>query len=250
MAQKLHAQGSNPPAPWYARALRRPLGLRGQQDPPDDPTHFVEPRWPILVAIVVAVLLYGSLPDRLTLGPAWVAQAVELALLLPLVLTEPHWHPGAGWPWQRVVSLVLTGAIQVSNLISLGLLVTSLLGGATKATGAALIVEAGKIWLTNVVVFGLWYWEIDRGGPRARHMRESHSPDFLFPQMTAPDVAPAHWMPIFVDYLYLAFTNAMAFSPTDTLPLTPRVKALMLIQALISLLTIALVAARAVNILS
>jgi hypothetical protein len=166
------------------------------------------------------------------------------------VFTEPYWHPAAGRRWQRLVSILLVGVIQISNLVSLVLLVDTLLHGASKATGEALILEAGKIWLTNILVFGFWYWEMDRGGPGLRHQHTAHSPDFLFAQMTAPSVAPAEWLPSFPDYVYLAFTNATAFSPTDTLPLTTRAKSLMLAQALISLLTIALVAARAVNILS
>ena len=106
-----------------------------------------------------------------------------------------------------------------------------------------------QIWLTNVIVFGLWYWELDRGGPGARCRENHREPDFLFPQMSTPAAAPPSWAPRFLDYLYVAFTNATAFSPTDTLPLTAWAKVLMAIQSLASLLTVALVAARAVNIL-
>ncbi|MBV9547646.1 MAG: hypothetical protein JOY61_25010, partial [Chloroflexi bacterium] len=109
--------------------------------------------------------------------------------------------------------------------------------------------SAMQIWLTNVIVFGLWYWELDRGGPSARVRADHREPDFLFPQMITPAVAPADWYPRFWDYLYVAFTNATAFSPTDTMPLTVVAKSLMTIQSIVSLLTVALVAARAVNIL-
>jgi len=216
--------------------------------PPHDATHFVEAHWPVATAVVATVVLYGSLPNRLTLGPPWLFPLLEIVLLVPLLLTEPHWHPGGGWPWQRLISLALVGLINASNLVSLVLLVDTLLNGG-KTTGAQLIIEAGKIWFTNILVFALWYWQMDRGGPRARHWREPAAPDFLFPQMSTPGAAPAQWMPTFVDYLYVAFTNATAFSPTDALPLTPGAKLLMAAQALISLLTVALVGARAVNIL-
>ena len=112
-----------------------------------------------------------------------------------------------------------------------------------------LIFAAMQIWMTNVIVFGLWYWELDRGGPSARCRTSHREPDFLFPQMSTPAAAPPDWAPMFVDYLYVAFTNATAFSPTDTLPLTTWAKVLMAVQALASLLTVALVAGRAVNIL-
>jgi uncharacterized membrane protein len=105
------------------------------------------------------------------------------------------------------------------------------------------------IWLTNVIIFGLWYWELDRGGPGARCAPVHREPDFLFPQMVNPGTAPKGWTPNFLDYLYVSFTNASAFSPTDTMPLTEMSKILMLVQSLASLLIVALVAARAVNIL-
>ncbi|MGI8587672.1 MAG: hypothetical protein ACR2M0_08305 [Chloroflexia bacterium] len=229
--------------------LRRMLPAAQPRPTGEEPRREIEARWPVTGALLIVVLLYASLPDRLTFGPPWLAPIVEFVLLVPLLLTQPHWHPQAGWRWQRVVAVTLIGVINVSNLASLVLLVDTLLHG-FKATGAELILEAAKIWLTNIVVFALWYWELDRGGPRARHSEQAGPPDFLFPQMTSPEVAPAHWMPIFVDYFYVAFTNATAFSPTDTLPLTPPAKLLMSAQSLISLLTLALVAARAVNILT
>ena len=106
------------------------------------------------------------------------------------------------------------------------------------------------IWITNVLVFGLWYWELDRGGPVARLEAHRRQPDFLFPQMTAPDATTPDWTPTFLDYLYTSFTNATAFSPTDTMPLTAWAKLLMMVQSLASLLTVSLVISRAVNILN
>jgi hypothetical protein len=140
--------------------------------------------------------------------------------------------------------------VNIANVASLVLLVKGLLTGTATGGATVLIFAAMQIWLTNVIVFGLWYWELDRGGPSDRCSEYHREPDFLFPQMTTPASAPRSWSPWFIDYLYVAFTNATAFSPTDTMPLTPWSKFLMTIQALTSLLTVVLVAARAVNVLS
>jgi hypothetical protein len=139
--------------------------------------------------------------------------------------------------------------INLANLASLILLAYYLVHGG-KARGNTLIVASISIWATNVIIFGLWYWEIDRGGPGARTHPEQTAPEFLYPQMSNPTLAPKDWRPIFLDYLYVSLTNATAFSPTDTMPLSRRAKMLMSVQAMASLLTVALVAARAVNILS
>jgi hypothetical protein len=139
--------------------------------------------------------------------------------------------------------------VTVANLINLGLLVHVMVSGHV-SNGRELVFAAVAIWLTNVIVFSLWYWQLDRGGPQARHDPDHREPDFLFPQMTTPGSAGPGWAPSFVDYFYVSFTNATAFSPTDTMPLTVAAKALMTAQSGASLLTIALVAARAVNILS
>jgi uncharacterized membrane protein len=205
-----------------------------------------EPRWPATLAAAVALALYLTLPDRLTIGPTWLIPAAEGALLFPLTISRPYrsHDESAG----RVISLGLVAVINAANVVSLGLLVHSLVAG-VKAEGEHLIVSAIQIWLTNVLVFALWYWELDRGGPGRRAHPHHREPDFLFPQMTTPHAAPRGWRPAFVDYLYVAFTNATAFSPTDTMPLTPTAKMLMLVESLASFVTVAVVAARAVNIL-
>jgi len=209
-----------------------------------------EPRWPASLAVLVTLGLYLVLPETLTVGPRWLLPALTLALLLPLTLVVPHRH-GDELPWQRFLAIALIALINVANLISLVFLVQFLLKGG-KAEGGPLILNAIDIWATNVLIFALWYWELDRGGPSIRLRHDVREPDFLFPQMQlAPDHADMRkWRPLFIDYVYLAFTNATAFSPTDTMPLTPWAKILMLVQSAASLLTVALVAARAVNILS
>ena len=207
----------------------------------------VELRWQASLAVLAALALYITLPERLTLRPTWVIPVVELALLVPLWIAAPRRLPGEP-RWARVAAVSLIAIINLANVASLMLLVESLLHG-DKHTGGQLLMGAIQIWLTNVIVFGLWYWELDRGGPDDRASAQHREPDFLFPQMVTPGCAPGGWAPRFMDYLYVSFTNASAFSPTDTMPLTQWAKVLMLVQALVSLLTVALVAARAVNIL-
>jgi len=209
-----------------------------------------EPYWPATVATLAILCLYAALPEDLTFGPTWIVPVLALTLLVPLSLARLRRARLEQW---RPVALALIAVINAANVISLGLLVHALLRGGTvhgvKVVGGALLLAAIAIWLTNALVFALWYWELDRGGPDARRRPRHRRPDFLFPQMVTPACAERGWTPGFVDYLYVSFTNATAFSPTDTMPLTPWAKLLMLAQSLASLLTVALVAARAVNIL-
>ena len=147
----------------------------------------------------------------------------------------------------RIVGLALIALISIANVVSLLELIHALLYG-SRAAGRPLVYASVPIWLTNVIVFGLWYWELDRGGPAGRQQSEHRAPDFLFPQMSTPGASPG-WTPQFLDYLYTSFTNATAFSPTDTMPLTAWAKLLMMVQSLASLVTVAVVVSRAVNIL-
>ena len=206
-------------------------------------------RWLADLAVIVTVALYFWLPETLTFGPPWLVPGIVLALLAPLIIAVPQRHR-TGLNWQRTVAIVIVGTLNGANFFSLVTLVNSLLHS-SKSTGQQLILEAIKIWLINVLVFALWYWLFDRGGPGDRIWPWRRLPDFVFPAMQmSSDLAPEHWTPSFIDYLYLSFTNSTAFSPTDTVPMIPWAKVLMLIQALISLLTVAIVASRAVNLLS
>jgi uncharacterized membrane protein len=147
----------------------------------------------------------------------------------------------------RRLSLTLIAVASLGTAWSVGKLVTAIAGGGDTGTAAELLRNGAAIWLINVLTFAVWYWELDRGGALERAAGTDPYPDFLFPQMTAPGMVPRDWRPQFADYLYLAFTNATAFSPTDTLPLSRWAKLTMLLQSAISLVTAALVIAKAVN---
>jgi uncharacterized membrane protein len=152
-------------------------------------------------------------------------------------------------PRLRAASLVLIAVISIANGWSAARLIDRLISGTATKDPSTLLTTGAAIWLTNIVVFALWYWEFDRGGPVARAQAASTYPDFLFPQMTSPELAPPHWEAAFLDYLYVSFTNATAFSPTDVLPLSRWAKLAMMTQSAVSVATVALVIARAVNIL-
>lgn len=207
-----------------------------------------EPRWQVSVAVLVAIGLQVGLPQRLAIRPVWLLPALEGALLAGLVVANPgriNRHSRV----LRTITLVLVAAVSFANGYSAASLVRGLVAGTEGQSAGPLLLTGAAIWLTNVLVFGLWYWEFDRGGPVARaHARREHA-DFLFPQMQNPDLAPPTWEPTFFDYLYVSFTNATAFSPTDTMPLTRWAKMLMLLQSSVSVVTLALVIARSVNIL-
>jgi len=207
-----------------------------------------EPRWPVSLGILGAIAMQISLPDHLAPHPRWMLPALEFLLLVGLVGASPRRIDRRSGPL-RAASTVLIALISAANAWSAGRLVLGLVRGTEHQTAAHLLTSGSAIWLTNVIVFCLWYWELDRGGPVARAHAVRPYPDFLFAQMTSPELAPTHWEPTFVDYLYLSFTNATAFSPTDVLPLAGWAKLTMMLQSAISLATVALVIARAVNIL-
>jgi hypothetical protein len=207
-----------------------------------------ENRLPVAAVIALAIVLQLTLPDSLALRPAWLLPSLEGALLIGLVAANPRRIERES-PLLRTTSLLLIAAITVGNAWAAGHLIRGLIRGTLGSSAGPLLASGASIYVTNIILFGLWYWEFDRGGPVARLQGRDPYPDFLFPQMTAPELAPPEWRPEFVDYLYISFTNATAFSPTDVLPLTRWTKVLMGVQAGVSLGTVALVVARAVNIL-
>jgi uncharacterized membrane protein len=208
-----------------------------------------EPRWPASLAVVFSAILYVALPGKFTMGPPWIIPALEALILIPLLIVAPRRKPHEGRVTQYATFLIVAIA-EAANVMSLFQLIHTLVFDSKSVTGSELLFSSIAIWLTNVIVFSLWYYEIDRGGPDERLLPDHVRPDFLFPQMSTPGCTHERWSPTFFDYLYLSFTNATAFSPTDTMPLTPAAKALMLVESLVSLLTISIVASRAVNILA
>ncbi len=206
------------------------------------------PFWEPQLVVACAIALQLSLSESVTIGPAWLFPALEGVLLIGLVVASPHPNVRHS-PLRRHAAIGMIGLVSAANIVSLVLLCHHLLSGG-KENGHALILSGIVLWCTNVLLFGLWYWEVDRGGPVARARGEWDAPDFLFVQMTNPEHAPKNWQPRLIDYLYVSLTNATAFSPTDTMPLTPTAKWLMSAQSVASLVTVGLVVARAVNILS
>jgi len=214
-------------------------------------TRFVErwlPFWEPQLVVACAIALQLALSEDVTVGPNWLFPALEGAVLISLTIVSPHPNVRNS-PIRRRVAIGMIGLVSAANIASLVLLSHRLLHGGN-ANGHSLILSGVVLWCTNVLLFGLWYWEVDRGGPLARAHSEDRFPDFMFVQMDKTQFAPKDWRPQLIDYLYLSFTNATAFSPTDTMPLTPIAKWLMSGQALASLVTVGLVVARAVNILS
>ncbi|MBW4041339.1 MAG: DUF1345 domain-containing protein [Acidobacteria bacterium] len=209
--------------------------------------HSEETRWAPFTAVVIAAALQLALPERLSLGPGWLLPSAEGGLALGLLIANPF-RKGRDGRLIRRVSLLLVALVSVANGASAALLIRGLLQGRIAGGATALLANGGAVYITNVIAFALWYWEVDRGGPIARAAGGRLHPDFLFPQMTAPHLAKERWRPTFLDYLYVSFTNATAFSPTDTMPLSRGAKMLMLVQSVIALVTVALVVARAVNI--
>lgn len=217
----------------------------------------VESRWEAAPAVLIIIALQSvlaavSYQQAWTLWHlpwwAWLAVVVpEVVLLIPLAWTRPR-HQLEAIGKRRTVALALFGAISAGNAAALVALIGSLLMG-HEHDGAELIYKGITIWTGNMIAFGLWYWTFDRGGPVRRREANPPPPDFQFPQMENPSLAEPGWHPRLFDYIYVSYTNSIAFSPTDAMPLTRQAKLLMLIQSSTSALTVLLVAARGVNIL-
>jgi hypothetical protein len=209
-----------------------------------------EPHWPAAIAVLADAALYLGLPESLSVGPRWLLLAVVLFLLIPITIA--HWRNHM--PLVKLLTLIANGVITASLIASLAFLIQGL--PAHREQPVALLRSAAGLWLTNILVFALWYWRLDAGGPheRARSKGMLNSA-FLFPQMLErsddddDDPDEAHWSPSFVDYLFLAFNTSTAFSPTDTAVLSRGAKLGMMAQSTISLTILVIIAARAVNIL-
>jgi hypothetical protein len=208
-----------------------------------------EPRWPAALALLAVGGLRLAIPESLSFGPDWLLLAIVVLLLIPIVWTRSRGNPSLN----RTLGIALTAVVTLDMVYSLILLVIAM--PQHRESPRALLQSAAALWIANILVFASWYWRLDAGGPHARDLRGAHSDGaFLFPQMTL-NAATRHamgeenWSPRFVDYLFLAFNTSTAFSPTDCPVLSRWAKVLMMLQALISFTTVALLAARAVNIL-
>ena len=204
-----------------------------------------EPRWHMASAVVAAIVLTILMPDDVQLGPDWLLPVVEGALLVAIIASDP----GTIDRPLRVLGIGLVSVLVLGALWATVLLTTHLINGGSETHSADALLSAGStVWASNIIAFALLYWELDGGGSAARAQGLSEHPDLAFPQQLSPPVAPEEWRPRFFDYLYLGFTNATAFSPTDAMPVALWAKAAMALQALISLVILGLVVARAVNV--
>lgn len=202
------------------------------------------PMWEAILGMLVVGVLYTALPAKLVRGPGWLLLAIESVLLLPVAATI---LTGRGLPARaiRPFFFVILGLLTTAEVLSIILLVVTL---SSDTYALYLLRAAALLWSSNILIFGLWYWQIDGGGPFKRHLSKHQAADFMFPQQT--DGNTKGWAPRFLDYLFLAFTASTALSPADTFPLSRPAKTLMMVEALISMTIIVLLAARAVNILS
>jgi hypothetical protein len=214
-----------------------------------NPSRQLEPRWPAILALLAVGGLRLALPESLSAGPGWLLLTVVGLLLIPIV-----WSRRRGLDTlNKVLGYIVTGVVTADMVWSLSLLLNAL--PSHKEAPQDLLRSAAALWITNILVFASWYWRLDAGGPRARELRGVHTDGaFLFPQMTLDPQAKQtmgeqRWSPNFVDYLFIAFNTSTAFSPTDSPVLSRWAKILMMLQSLISFATVALLAARAVNIL-
>jgi hypothetical protein len=205
-----------------------------------------EPRWPVTLTILAAIGLELVLPNKLVVLPAYLLPALEIALLVGLIIANPV-RIERKTRFGAAGSIVLTLLITITNAVSAVLLVRLIVENQGGTDAARLLGSGAEVWLTNVIAFALWYWEFDRGGPVSRAEGASPYPDFLFPQMGEQKLTRPDWEPYFLDYLYLSFTNATAFSPTDVMPLARWAKLTMAAQSGVSLAVVVLVVARAVN---
>ena len=209
-----------------------------------------EARWPMAFAVVAVIVLTILLPHDLVTHPRWGVPFIEGILLVAVIIADPGKIDLVA-PRVRALSITLIALLVATTLWCTTQLIVELIrGGAETQSAGALLAAGGIVWISNCLSFGLLYWELDSGGPAVRaHGLPAH-PDFAFPQQLNPELAPEHWRPRFVDYMYLGFTSATAFSPTDVMPLRAWNKLAMMAQSTISLVLLGLVIARAVNVLT
>jgi uncharacterized membrane protein len=212
------------------------------------PSAVAEPRWPTAAAVLVATILYVGTPHRGRVPGWWVFPVVQL-ILLGLLTAQDRGRIDRRSPTLRRLMVALLVVMTAGTVLGVVVLAYDILVAASGVTATVLLGRGAAIWVANVIIFSLWYWEFDRGGPAERAAASPVAASFAFPENATPELAPAGWRPEYPDYLYLAFTNATAFSPTDTLPVRRWAKLTMMVQAALSLVIAILVIARAINVL-
>jgi uncharacterized membrane protein len=207
-----------------------------------------EPRWPMATAVLAATILFVGTPHRGRIPGWWAGPLLQLVLLAVLIAQDPGRIDRRSPMLQRLMVSLLV-VMTVGTVASVTVLAVDILAGVEGVTATVLLGRGAAIWFENVIVFSLWYWQFDRGGPAERAAGSAGPPSFAFPENATPELAPAGWRPAYPDYLYLAYTNATAFSPTDTLPVRRWAKLTMMVQSTLSLVIAILVIARAINVL-
>jgi uncharacterized membrane protein len=207
-----------------------------------------ERRWPMAAAVLTGAVLQLILPHGNRIAPPWIFPSVEVIFLIVLIIGDPGRIDRTS-PRLRRLTIALIAVMTVANGAAAGVLVRDILTSSPSDTATILLGRGAAIWVTNIIVFSLWFWQLDRGGPAERAAGAGIRPSFAFPENATPELAPAGWIPQYPDYLYLAFTNATAFSPTDTLPVATWAKMTMMLESAVSLAVAILVVARAINIL-
>jgi uncharacterized membrane protein len=229
--------------------MSEPTGVgAGDAAAPGPPTAAAESRWPMATAVLAATILYVAMPHRGRVPGWWLGPVLQLVLLAVLIAQDPGRIDRRSPTMHRVtvaMLLVMTLGVALSVIV----LAVDILVVVKGVSATTLLGRGAAIWVENVIVFSLWYWQLDRGGPAERAAGSPIRPSFAFPENATPELAPAGWRPAFPDYLYLAYTNATAFSPTDTLPVSRWAKLTMMVQSALSLVIAILVLARAINIL-
>lgn len=215
---------------------------------PEPPGPGAEPRWPMATAVLAATILYVGTPHRGRVPGWWIFPVVQLVLLGLLIAQDPG-RIDRRSPRLRRLMVALLVVMTGGTVLGVVVLAYDIIVAARGVTATVLLGRGAAIWVANVIIFSLWYWEVDRGGPAERAAGAPVAPSFAFPENATPELAPAGWRPAYPDYLYLAFTNATAFSPTDTLPVRRWAKLTMMVQSALSLVIAILVIARAINVL-
>ena len=207
-----------------------------------------EPRWPVILTVLVVVVLLVFLPQRVGVFPVWLPYVIGPMIVTPMFAI---WLTGRSQRWLRIergMTLCFAACMCFGTIANVVNLIKTMIHRPDDVTGLQLLASGASVWILNVVAFSLIYWQIDRGGPETRRY-DKIRPDFLFPQTGVPDEAPLRWHPTFIDYLSLGFSTATAFSTTEVAPLTSRAKLLMMIEALTALVTLVIIASRAINII-